>query len=222
MKKYCFVLFYLCSSVFLFAQEDRRNVLESDISGIYRKAVKEAFYAELNRNYSLSKGYHGMVDFIYSLGLKDYDFDRFEISSSHGYQFNPYIFVGGGLGLHFMREYFTDGNRDTPLDHRDRFVDVPVFANARFTFIEQNITPFVDIKAGYFLTHHGGLYLSASIGCRFATWNRHAVNLSIGYSYENLQFDTFKDFISSNSIRHTRYNRNLATNSLSFKVGYEF
>ena len=46
--------------------------------------------------------YRGFVDAGYSFGIGDYKFGRFEINTTHGYQFNPYFFLGAGLGFHFM------------------------------------------------------------------------------------------------------------------------
>ena len=34
-------------------------------------------------------GYRGFVDTGYSVGIGDYDFGRFEVNTSHGYQINP-------------------------------------------------------------------------------------------------------------------------------------
>ena len=49
-----------------------------------------------------SNCYRGNVEAGYSVGIGDYDFGRFEVNTTHGYQFNPYIFLGAGAGLHFM------------------------------------------------------------------------------------------------------------------------
>lgn len=38
--------------------------------------------------------YRGFVDAGYDVGIGDYDFGRFVINTTHGYQFNPYIFLG--------------------------------------------------------------------------------------------------------------------------------
>lgn len=203
------------------AQSGRRNVLQSDISGVYKNAVRKGFYDELNHNYSLSKGYHGMAELGYSFGMGDYDFGRFELNTSYGYQFNPYFFIGGGLGLHVISEYNTPGS-NIPLDCRNRMVDVPLFANAKVTFLENSITPFIDGRLGYYITHNGGVYTSISAGCRFAIYGRQAINVAIGYSYENLQFESFDSFKSNSSMNYSRYPRNLATHCLSLKLAYEF
>ena len=38
--------------------------------------------------------YRGFVDAGYDVGIGDYEFGRFVINTTHGYQFNPYIFLG--------------------------------------------------------------------------------------------------------------------------------
>lgn len=51
---------------------------------------------------SMQSGYKGHVEAGYSVGIGDYDFGRFEVNTTHGYQVNPYIFLGAGTGLHFI------------------------------------------------------------------------------------------------------------------------
>ena len=67
---------------------------------------------------SMQSGYKGHVEAGYSVGIGDYDFGRFEVNTTHGYQVNPYIFLGAGTGLHFMSSYKT-GDMEIPLDVRD-------------------------------------------------------------------------------------------------------
>lgn len=42
---------------------------------------------------SMQSGYKGHVEAGYSVGIGDYDFGRFEVNTTHGYQVNPYIFT---------------------------------------------------------------------------------------------------------------------------------
>lgn len=202
-----------------FAQSERRPVCSSPITEKYKSAIERGFYNELNS--VIPTGYHGFADFGYTIGFGDYELGRFELSSTHGYQINSYLFVGAGLGIHFMSEYKTP-NMDIPLDYRDFQVDVPIYANIRLTMINGPISPFIDGKCGYYLTHHSALYLNASAGCRFSTWGRQAINIYIGYSYENLEFKTFDKFYSSHNMDYKRIKRNLATEGLTIKLGYEF
>lgn len=165
--------------------------------------------------------YRGFVDGGYTIGVGDYEFGRFEINTSHGYQINPFFFVGGGLGLHFMPEYKTKG-MDIPHDQRESKVDIPIFANLRANFSKGKIVPFVDGKAGTYVTNNGGLYLNLSAGCRFAVNEKQAVNVSVGYTTEKLEFETFKSFISSRNMNYMTFSRKLNTEGIAIKIGYEF
>ena len=86
-----------------------------------------------NAQSSTNGGYRGFIDAGYSIGVGDYEFGRFKVNTSHGYQFNPYLSLGAGAGMHFMSSYETKG-MTIPLDVRDSQVDIPLFANVRCVF----------------------------------------------------------------------------------------
>lgn len=166
-------------------------------------------------------GYRGGADLGYTIGVGDYDFGRFEISTTQGYQVNPYFFVGAGLGFHFMESYHTK-DMLVPLDERKAKVSIPLFADFRGTFSKRKFAPFVDLKLGYFVTNNDGFYGNIAVGCRMMTKGKHGVNLSIGYTYENLEFETFHRFISNMSLDYERLPRKESCEGVSIKVGYEF
>lgn len=165
------------------------------------------------------KGYRGYVDAGYSIGCGDYGFGRIEINTSHGYQFCPYFFLGAGLGLHYMSSYETDG-MEIPLDQRESKVDIPVFANVRCIFTKKKIAPFVDLKTGAFLTNNGDLYVNASVGCRFALNSKQAVNVSVGYATEKLEFEMFSKF--TDYPKYTTNPTKRDTELITLKLGFEF
>ena len=101
-------------------------------------------------------------------------------------------------------------------------IDIPIYAETRITFIDGSISPFIAARGGYYLTHSGGLYINASVGCRFAIGINHAINVFLGYSSENLEFDTFKRFNSTSSMDYSTEKRKLSTEGISIRVGYEF
>ncbi|MDE6393180.1 MAG: hypothetical protein K2L59_07945 [Muribaculaceae bacterium] len=169
----------------------------------------------------INKGYRGFADLGYTIGVGDYDFGRFEISTTHGYQVNPYFFLGGGVGFHFMQSYESAG-MTIALDKRDSKVSIPVFADFRGSFSKRKFAPFVDLKIGYFVTNNDGLYGNISAGCRMNFKGNQAVSLSLGYTYEKLEFETFNRFTSSTSMNYTRSSRKLDCEGISLKLGYEF
>lgn len=166
-------------------------------------------------------GYRGFADLGYTIGVGDYNLGRFEISTTHGYQVNPYFFVGGGVGFHFMSSYETK-DMDIPLDKRDSKVSIPLFADFRGTFSKRKFAPFADLKLGYFVTNNDGFYGNVSAGCRMALKGKQGISLSIGYTYEKLEFQTFSRFNSTTSMNYTRTPRKLDCEGISIKLGYEF
>lgn len=166
------------------------------------------------------KCYRGFVDLGYTIGIGDYEMGRFEVNTSHGYQFSPYFFLGAGVGFHFMPKYETDMD-GIALDTRESSVEIPIFANLRVNCSKAKVSPFLDAKAGSYLTNGSGLYASASVGCRIATNEKQGVNISVGYTYAKYEFQTFKRFISWN-MNYTRYDRVCNTEGISIKAGYEF
>lgn len=170
---------------------------------------------------SMQSGYKGHVEAGYSVGIGDYDFGRFEVNTTHGYQVNPYIFLGAGTGLHFMSSYKT-GDMEIPLDVRDSKVDIPVFANFRSNFTKGKISPFFDIKGGTFVTNNGGLYVVASLGVRYALNSKQGLSLSVGYAAEKLEFETFERFNGRYDMSYTRKPATYDTESVSIKLGFDF
>lgn len=169
-----------------------------------------------------NSGYRGFADLGYTIGVGDYDFGRFEISTTHGYQVNPYFFLGGGVGFHFMQSYETKG-MEIALDKRDSKVSIPLFADFRGTFSKRKFAPFADLKLGYFVTNNDGFYGNISAGCRMTVKGNQAVSLSIGYTYEKLEFETFDRFTNpGHNMNYTRDPRKLDCEGVSIKLGYDF
>lgn len=167
-------------------------------------------------------GYRGFADLGYTIGVGDYEFGRFEISTTHGYQVCPYFFVGAGVGFHFMQKYETKGMGEYALDVRDSKVSIPLFVDFHSAFMKTKFAPFVDLKLGHFLNNGDGFYANASAGVRMKTVDKQAVSLSIGYTFEKLQYETFGHFISSSNMNYTREPRKLDSEGISIKLGYEF
>lgn len=128
----------------------------------------------------ISKGYHGFVDLGYSVGVGDFDdLGHVNVSTSHGYQINHYIFVGGGVGVN----YYHDGDA----------VVVPVFTHIRSVFMKNWISPFVDIKGGYSFADLEGTYFNPSVGCRIALNNKLGIGLAVGYEFQFIDNEYISD-----------------------------
>lgn len=162
-------------------------------------------YEEIRSGKNRLKGYKGFVDAGFTFDVSDYDANKFELSTSHGYQFNNHFFVGGGLALN----YYTD------LD----LFSVPIFTNFRANFMNQKITPYGDIKMGYSAGDIEGFYAAFAFGVRFSLVKKTALNLSIGYT---LQQDDYSYYSYSSSSYYYYYDDYTNLSGISLKVGFEF
>ncbi len=153
-----------------------------------------------------TKGYRGRVeageitDVIYG-ELKS----AISISTSHGYQFSPYFFLGAGIGLDY---HFGES-----------IAYMPIFANARGYFEDKKIAPFVDVKIGCSLINGKGFYFNPSAGYSFGK-KKCTFNLSLGYNVHQgrvprLAYNSHYDIIENG------YNKKIL-HGVSLKFGVEF
>lgn len=85
-------------------------------------------------SFSFRKGYRGDVSLGGSVGVtKGVRNDAFSFSTIHGYSFGDGVFVGAGVGVNLLT---TDQ------------VTIPVYVVGKYTFLDNNITPFVDCRVG--------------------------------------------------------------------------
>ncbi|WP_195662611.1 DUF481 domain-containing protein [Bacteroides congonensis] len=150
------------------------------------------------------KGYKGFVDFGYIADLSDYDANKVEISTSHGYQFNNYFYLGGGVAA----DFYTDAD----------LIAVPIFVDFRANFINKKVTPFANIKTGYSVGDVEGAYVSTGIGVRFSLKGKKAINLKLEYNYQ--QHNDHGDYSYNNNYYSYDYDYDLE--GLGFKIGFEF
>jgi small nuclear ribonucleoprotein (snRNP)-like protein len=117
----------------------------------------------------LYTGYKGFFDAGYTTKMGDFSSSRIEITTSHGYQITPSLFVGLGFGVNlYSGGFYNDttaigkggGHRDVVLKEGNaNWVDslnisatLPIFADIRYNFTtEGQIIPFAGLKAGYSL-----------------------------------------------------------------------
>lgn len=152
------------------------------------------------------KGYRGFAEAGVAVGIGDYNLHRMELNTSHGYQFNPYLFVGAGVGMHY---YF---------DASDALM--PIFADCRVNFLPGRIAPAFDFKLGYSLAfsdgvYGAGLFLAPSAGVRIGLNNpSQAIRVNVGFSMQQLE-------VYYLGYSHYYTDRKIC-NSVLFKIGYEF
>ena len=122
------------------------------------------------------------------------------ISTTQGYQFNNFFFLGGGLGL--LR--YIDGKKTM----------MPIFAETSINLLNnKRVMPFLRARLGTVVGEWGGVYYSAICGVRLKVAQRHAVSLSLIMSDH---FDV-ESFINDQDDGISWFAR-----SLGIKLGFEF
>ncbi|MDE7409990.1 MAG: hypothetical protein K2N09_08200 [Muribaculaceae bacterium] len=107
------------------------------------------------------------------------------ISTSHGYQFNPWLFVGAGI--------------DYEVNHKDirhlyfSNYTLSLFVQGRTDLKFGSFTPFADVRIGYNAnsSEDGNLYFSPSIGYRFDLGRKVGLNVGIGYTLDRSRYEDY-------------------------------
>lgn len=149
-------------------------------------------------------GYKAFIEGGYIIGVGDLGEDRLSLFTTHGYQFNQYLFAGLGVGVNYY--------------HDQDLWNIPIYANVRVNILDNGVTPFVDLKIGYSAADVYGFYLSPSLGCRFRLTNHSAIFASIGYEMQRTKFIDY--YFSYNHYYTDEYTSNCG--GLSIKIGFEF
>lgn len=127
-----------------------------------------------------AKSYRGFTDFSYTLGVGDnsQDFDRFTLSTTHGYQLDDMFFIGGGVSF----EYVKDAAVALVPIYGDVRLDIPLRS--------RSIKPYVDAKIGYSAGQLDGFYFAPTIGVRVPVRFVKAMNFGFGYKLQKLNVNT--------------------------------
>lgn len=146
----------------------------------------------------IPQGYRGFADLSYTLGVGDWgkNHDRIGIMTSHGYQIAPQFFAGLGVGFN----YYFNGH--------DELCSLPVFAHIRSDILNNEITPFVELRVGYSLIDVKGVYVNPSIGCRFELTDDIGLNVGVGYTMQQVEF--------------VYYSEKKNCGGIDFRVGIDF
>ena len=166
-----------------------------------------------HQNRRTMRGYKAFYDVEYGFDIDDEEkyweggyiagyphCNNFMISTTQGYQFNNFFFLGGGLGL--LR--YIDGKKTM----------MPIFAETSINLLNnKRVMPFLQARLGTVVGEWGGVYYSAICGVRLKVAQRHAVSLSLIMSDH---FDV-ESFINDQDDGISWFAR-----SLGIKLGFEF
>lgn len=139
---------------------------------------------------NLSRGYRGMVEMAHGVGTSGGNY-QFKLSTTHGWQSNPYLYLGGFLSL---------GTCQTDIfNHR---FNLRFGADFRTYISHKKVAPYLGLQLGYdhfgpippkeYFDEYPCVYLGGQLGVRLAVKNRRALNFSIQVGpecyFEHIEF----------------------------------
>lgn len=125
--------------------------------------------------------YRGFVGNSYIFGVDDCNEGREFLYTSHGCQINPFLYVGGGVGINYWLDREIYG--------------VPVFGHVRselHRLFKKNFSPYLDVKMGYSLSDVEGFYFAPSVGCHFYFGHsKTGISVGVGYVLQNTEYEYY-------------------------------
>lgn len=108
------------------------------------------------------RGYRGFIDssnfldlnFGFLVGSGGDSYVSTGFTTSHGYQFNNWLYIGGGTG--FIYNLNWKGLKATHYNDKSRYV-IPLFAEVRFDAKWEQFTPYFSTQIGVNMAERGGL-----------------------------------------------------------------
>lgn len=190
--------------------------------------------------YILPHGYRGFADAGVSVDLIQPEYTGFDITTTHGYQFNNILFVGGGTGLL--------GNPLLAKTSQRIAYSIPIFATVKTYITKTRIKPYVEFRAGYNIglgyklsykydweydnaenehvairnrefTKFRGLYFLLGLGVEYGRFSAHIDWSPRRYITKYRSIDFNNNVVVSDA---TRLNGHFYTDFLSFCFGFNF
>lgn len=124
--------------------------------------------------------YQGDASVGYAFGTGTANFDRFNITTTHGVRINQYLFAGAGSGFNF---YSSDGSHATFM---------PIYLSLKGYYpIADNLNLFgsLDFGKGFRVDDNrydndSGLYFYPHVGVEFPIADRFALDFTVGYHHQ--------------------------------------
>lgn len=178
--------------------------------------------------------YKGFVEGGYSHTLSKYNGDFIELSTTQGYQYNNWFFMGAGLGFDLLLshpgDHWNEGMNTPPPGSRGYSKTapmLPLFADFRFLIgSTSNVSFFLDLKAGCsfllsnkniaigdgFLTNREYFFLNPSIGLRLPCNKKNPKQaVDVGVKYKLLTSNYWYN-----------YNNNITLQAIGAFIAYEW
>lgn len=186
-KSFLLACLALCGITTVHAQSDNQATLPQPSAYV----VEQRNLPDLHMGYS-ERGYRGFVELGGVVGMET-PYGKgdkvFAMSTTHGWNFSPYFFLGAGVG--FQRHLG---------EEQDLFF-FPVFADIRMNVLDTRISPYIGLKAGYSLGKNTGFFCSPSIGLNLGVTKGFGFDIALGYNLQSAEIYSFNgdDFTLAHS-----------------------
>ncbi len=222
----------------IISRTNEKVIITDSSDGMIREyGVEEIDYISHKREIKKynKKRFRGMLDFGYGIGVGSPRDNIFEIETSFGYQFNHYLYVGAGIGVHFHStvpdSYPLRQDQSSGVTKRSnpdwRFPYVPLYLNVRSQLYESDrITPYIDARVGMSIFNYYGFYASPSIGVHFPTTAFVSLNLSVGCTLQHVSYKLWTTGDVPGAIPDGSGSsyilKKQMLSAIDFRVGFEF
>ena len=132
----------------------------------------------------------------------------FNLTTSHGIQINPQTFMGAGIGV----------NLSSSSAYDEATVIAPIFGQARFNFLNKQISPYLDFKGGGTVGDFKGGYVEPSIGVSMPVARRFAIDFAFAYTLYTHK-EKYGDVFDS---QYFMFKYRTTLHNIGFKFGFEF
>ena len=177
-------------------QTDDGRVLSyemNEVERVVRRSRPEATsYSQGFSDKGAQQGYRAFFDINYTKGCGRFGLNRFGFSTTHGYQFMPFLFAG--IGVEYQRYNEEDNSK---------LRTFTTYADLRSEFLKSNFTPYVELRAGYTFKKNMGFFFNPQVGFRFGLSKaqpRLALNVSLGYEYQRVHAYMLNTLDASNLV----------------------
>ncbi len=189
-----------------------KNVFAYQISEI------EKIAKELKQNNKvkkgLSKGYKGIIEVGYQLGIGSTITDNVKINLINGYQYNPYFSLGIGIGF---RVYLNKSTESFTIENN--LLTFPIFADIKFNLLDKKASPFISLSPGYSFNLNdnflkSGFIFGINSGFTIITNSENSINIGVGL--ENQEVDIIQ------SSRNSKSYKTISLNTFNINFGVTF
>ncbi len=159
-----------------------------------------------------AQGFEPQVKVNGMLGIDTYKNHSFGAEFLAGYRFNPQVRVGLGAGIDYCNLKY-EGASKYRSEYKESAAYVPVFANGKFNFIDNNVSPYFSADVGYaiFIPGSGyaednklGMFFKPAFGVDFSM-GKGALFVEVCYNYQMRDFNGTRNY-----------------NQIGLAVGYQF